>query len=447
VTESSSSDRDALEVAWGRAVSLAMEHVHARIGAVVLEVARKLVGIGRPEAAAEVLVSIDEFQKAIDTLIQAKRWAKAKELARSDAPHLLNQVLSAEQADSNVVIDDWKVEDKIKAHLDRNEWNQVYELVTPQGEEALSKYASMHAALLVNESKYREALAALLKYGLHVVPANFPVFKRLAQRLLCYIPTDAERAQNEHPEAEIYTGLREMLFKLVSELSVFDPQGKDTQDFERLLWIAHLSAQKIDHESKGLGLLAARTATSLLRYTMDLPVDKAFYDAGMACRSEGGPVLTNVAFVFLNRFVDLTDAMASGDEGAAGQDIDNSDFLETDIPNPAQVTIPAGQFYPSDTKDEARDWVLDKAMSNEVNPQLPHRTCDKCAKPTYEAALECHQCHATSTPCCVTGYPVAKKDKTKCKSCSKEANKSDWNKFTAKAKCCPWCGNAAAPVF
>jgi len=449
VSEQSSNDRDGLEAAWGRAVSLAMEHVHPRIQDVVLEVARKLQAIGRPEAAAEVLISIDEFQKAIDVLIQAKRWAKAKDLARSDAPHLLNQVLAAEQADSAVVIDDWKVEDKIKAHLDRNEWEKVYELVTPQGEEALSKYASMHAALLLNESKYQEALKVLLKYGLHVVPANFPVFKRLSQKLLSHIPSDAERAQSEHPEASIYTGLRDMLFKLVSELSVLDPQGRDTQDFERFLWITHLSSQKLDYESKGLGLLAARAATSLLRYTMDLPVDKAFYDAGMSCRSEGGPVLTNVAFVFLNRFVDLTDAMAAAEGGddSAGQDIDNSDFLETDIPNPAQVTIPAGQFYPADLKDEARDWVLDKAMSNEVNPQLPSRQCDKCNKSTYEAALECHHCHALATPCCVTGYPVAKKDRVKCKGCNKEANKSDWNKFTAKAKCCPWCGNAAAPLF
>ena len=537
VTESHAAggDLNGVEGAWERAVTLAMEHVHARIPEVVSLVAKRLVKVQRHDQAAELYVSVDDFKAAIDTYVAARMWFKAKELARSDAPHLLNHVLSAEQGESHAVIDDWKVEDKIKQHIDRGEWGQVYELVTPQGEEALSKYASMHAALLVNDSKYREALAVLLKYGLHVIPANFPVYKRLAARLLCWVPGSHERSQSAHPELEVYTGLRELLFKLVSELAILDPQGRDTADFEKTLLIVHLCALKLSCDgsassgsaassssASGLGGVASKIATSLLRYTMDLPVDKAFYDAGMACRSERQ---NNQAFVFLNRFVDLTDAMADPEDAA---DIDNSDFLETDIPNPVQVPIPEAAFYPKDVKDEAKEWVIEKAMSNEVNPQLPSRMCDKCTKPTYEAALECHNCHAVSTPCIVTGYPVLKKEKIKCKSCNKEANKSDWNKsehnntlththsrsplpplsisfppptlgssplifvgaefqarpdsllfccplhlhptvammrhgahscfsllvfvcfvfrYVGKTKCCPWCGNAASPIF
>lgn len=487
VSETHTSDRDALEGAWEKAVTVAMEHVHARIPEVVQTVSKRLVKIQRYDQAAELLVSVDDFKGAIDALIGGKRWFKAKDLARTDAPHLLNVVLAAEQGESAVVIDDWKVEDKIRQHIDRNEWTAVYELVTPQGEEALAKYASMHASLLVNDNKYRDALNTLVRYGLHVVPANFPVYKRIAAKLLCYIPRADERAASEHPEQEIYHGLREVLFKLVSELGVLDPAGRDTAEFDKLLLITHLASLKLDCDAKDLGGLAAKIATALLRYTMDIPVDKAFYDAGTACRDQHQ---LNAAFVFLNRYVDLTDAMADPDAG----DIDNSDFLETDIPDPTRVPIPEAQYYPADARDEAKEWVIDKAMSNDVNPQLGSRNCDKCNKSTYDAALECHHCHTACTPCIVTGYPVLRKEKVKCKSCNKDANKTDWNKsvhthsrcsaapangpalvcsphlllcslthllfssscalitsfscrFVGKTKCCPWCGNAASPIF
>ena len=423
IDQTHTSDLNSLEQAWEKAVTIAMEHVHPRINEVVNTVAKRLIKIQRFDQAAELYISIDDFKGAIDAYITGKRWAKAKELARTDAPQYLNMILSAEQGESQVVIDDWSVEDKIKQHIDRGEWDHVYEQVTPQGEDALAKYASMHASILVNEQKYREALDVLVKYGLNVIPANFPVFKRIASKLLNYIPSDRERGASQTPELDIYTGLRDMLFKLVSELQTLDPHGRDTAEFERLLFITHLAALKCVCDEKDLKGLAAKIATSLLRYTMDIPVDKAFYDAGQAQKDEHN---FGVAFVFLNRFVDLTDAMSDPDS----PDIDNSDFLETDIPNPTRVPIPEAQYYSQELKDEAREWVLEKAMSNDMNPQLPSRSCEKCSKQTYEAAIECHSCHHQSTPCIVTGYPITKKEKVKCpnKSCGKEANKIDWNK-------------------
>jgi intraflagellar transport protein 172 len=422
INETATSDVNQLEKAWERAVTIAMEHLPARIGEVVNTVAKRLIKVKRYDQAAELYTSIDDFKQAIDAYIAGKLWAKAKDLARTDAPEHMTRILNAEQGENKEhVLEDWKEEDKIKQYIDRNEWQKVYELVTPHGEETLAKYASMHAALLVNENKFKEALGILVKYGLNVIPANFPVFKRVAQRILCKVPSDAERSQSRHPELEWYNQLREMLFKLVSELETLDPQGKETQEFAKYLFVTHLCSLKFTCDEKELKGLSAKIATSLLRYTMDVPVDKAFYDAGQACREQGQ---LNMAFVFLNRFVDLTDAMADPDAG----DIDNTDFMETDIPNPIKVPIPEAQYYPQDLKDEAKEWVLEKAMSNEVNPELPTRNCEKCGKSTYDAGVECHSCHHTSTPCIVTGYPVTKKEKVKCKSCQKDANKTDWNK-------------------
>ena len=54
-------------------------------------------------------------------------------------------------------------------------------------------------------------------------------------------------------------------------------------------------------------------------------VAQAFYEAGMACRAMGWE---NMAFVFLNRFLDLCEAI----EERSLDLLDNSDFVHTDIP-------------------------------------------------------------------------------------------------------------------
>lgn len=72
-----------------------------------------------------------------------------------------------------------------------------------------------------------------------------------------------------------------------------------------------------------------------------LQPDKVFYEAGMACKVVGGqfsPIslpglqevggeYTNMAFVFLNQYLDIVDAIEEGDTGV----VDNSIFEGTGI--------------------------------------------------------------------------------------------------------------------
>ena len=67
--------------------------------------------------------------------------------------------------------------------------------------------------------------------------------------------------------------------------------------------------------------------TSVLRYVGIVPADRAFFEAGLAWKDAGRP---NMAFVLLNRFLDLCDAMDDPDSSAAV--LENSDFADTDIP-------------------------------------------------------------------------------------------------------------------
>ena len=64
---------------------------------------------------------------------------------------------------------------------------------------------------------------------------------------------------------------------------------------------------------------------ALLRHSDVLPADKTFYEAGVAARDVGWD---NMAFVFLNRYLDLYEAI----EENSLEMLDNTDFMQTDIP-------------------------------------------------------------------------------------------------------------------
>ena len=57
----------------------------------------------------------------------------------------------------------------------------------------------------------------------------------------------------------------------------------------------------------------------------EIPADRAFFQAGVACRDAGD---ANHAFVFLNRYLDITEAMDEGDVDSRG--LDDVDF-ETEV--------------------------------------------------------------------------------------------------------------------
>ena len=70
-------------------------------------------------------------------------------------------------------------------------------------------------------------------------------------------------------------------------------------ELEELLMTVHY--QHIYYQAKSFGLkdIMAKCAITLLKYPNIIPHDKAFYQAGMACKDLG---ITNLAFVLLNRY-------------------------------------------------------------------------------------------------------------------------------------------------
>lgn len=74
---------------------------------------------------------------------------------------------------------------------------------------------------------------------------------------------------------------------------------------------------------------------------------QAFYEAGLAWYEAGKK---NMAFVMLNRFLDLSDAMDEPDSSAAV--IENADFADTDIPY--DFNIPDRPYANEAQREEVR---------------------------------------------------------------------------------------------
>lgn len=105
-----------------------------------------------------------------------------------------------------------------------------------------------------------------------------------------------------------------------------------------------MQAKSLEHHAK--------ISISLLRYVGDLPADKLFHQAGMACKDMGWQ---NLAFVFLNRYLDLSEAIEDGERTSGG--LDNSDFQGTEIPY--DYALPMQQFLDEDQREE----VIARAQS------------------------------------------------------------------------------------
>jgi intraflagellar transport protein 172 len=95
--------------------------------------------------------------------------------------------------------------------------------------------------------------------------------------------------------------------------------------------------QHMLYASKSLGLkdITAKCAITLLKYPDVVPQDKGFYQAGQACKDQGN---TNFAFMLLNRYVDLAEAIDSQDASF----LDNGDYHDTDAV-PLQASLPQTQ--------------------------------------------------------------------------------------------------------
>jgi len=369
VTADRTKNHDLIEEMWENAVKLAMNHVPARIAEVVSTVSKRLIDIKRYAQAAELYEGIDAHREAIDVYIAGGMWDQARGLARSAMPAYAKQVEEAykrhltESGQAVELVQGGNVTEGIEAYAQQGDWDRCLELAQQQGPHMLLKYTTLHGAFKIQQNDFLGAATLFAKYGASTQNANLQMYRRVARELLGSSEAGGEiLSSGVRASGAPMLQLRMMLQKVVTGLG----QAADDatfEEFERLLWIAHLSAAMSIAGERGASDARKKIAVSLLRYLREVPADKAFYEAGMACKALNE---LNMAFVFLNRYLDITEAVE--DHEPSSTVLDNSDFADTQIP--FDFPLPEKQYLADAEREKVRDYVLELSMNASVQQSL-----------------------------------------------------------------------------
>eukprot|EP00929_Paragymnodinium_shiwhaense_P046199 TRINITY_DN2351_c0_g1_i1.p1 TRINITY_DN2351_c0_g1~~TRINITY_DN2351_c0_g1_i1.p1 ORF type:complete len:1763 (+),score=565.99 TRINITY_DN2351_c0_g1_i1:153-5441(+) len=437
VTDSMCNNTDRLEEIWENAVRISMKSAPERYNDIVAVVAKRLQMLSRFEAAADLYESVEHFREAVNCFIAGELWERAKRLAKDQCPDMVRLVeeryketLMNKGDGEELIRKTGDVDSALDMYARNGDWAKCLQLAEKQSPAMLPHYLVQYCKILANKEDIFTACQQLVRFGPPTEPANFQLYKVIAGDLLA------------RPDASGPQLLRDMFFRLLNSTGASVPatpkmltedRSPQAVEFHRALLTAHLQTVRIRlHEQKQGADLCAKISVALCRYCAEFPVDRAFYEAGLACKAANN---INMSFFFFNRFLDIADAIEDPENAA----IDNTDFMDTDIPSPYDLDMPETAYVDNSVVEEIRDWVLGWSMDKSVQQKMDTRQCDKCRAEIYTGCLCCPKCQHKHEPCVVTGYPVLQRTKVNCSNCKASANRDDWNNWRQIFKTCPWC--------
>ncbi len=151
-------------------------------------------------------------------------------------------------------------------------------------------------------------------------------------------------------------------------------------EFERFLRLFHyMVISKVCQNVAGLEVVATKASVSLLRYADLIPADRAFYEAGTNAKVANSKINVffhlkifkqtvgwdNLAFVLLNRFLDIADMIEENGDSADATLLDNTDFEQTDVPYD-KLCIPVRPCVNGVLKEQAKEWVLAISLDQRI---------------------------------------------------------------------------------
>lgn len=314
-----------LEDIWERAIEVARAFVPNRHVEVALEVSRRLVDIKREESAADVLFEVGRHEEAINICIDGKKYEKAKALAQGN-PSLRRRVDEAYQRhlvvreDTKELVDLGHSEVALDVLAKRGDWERLWEVAAKEqmGGNALGKYVIMRVEevkllqfskfvfsfsnylLLLKQLMHKntaadldEAVKTLNKRNGPTTEAAVGTYRRLVTRLLS---RSAKEETGEH--TAVISMLRDILYRLANQYRSQPIDRRLNAEMLEMLMATHYQNMLYSAKAMGLKEIAAKCSITLLKYPNLVPHDKAFYQAGMACREQGN---TNLSFLLLNR--------------------------------------------------------------------------------------------------------------------------------------------------
>uniref|UniRef100_A0A0G4FWR3 Uncharacterized protein n=1 Tax=Chromera velia CCMP2878 TaxID=1169474 RepID=A0A0G4FWR3_9ALVE len=447
-----------LEDAMDRAVRLAAQNAKESYPDVAGAAAERLRSAELYLAAAPLFEHAQKHREAVECLAAAEKWSEAISLAQRH-PRTRELVPRLEEAqrqslvgrnDERGLLESGNALAVLDLLARQGEWARCLETAKKQAPQKLPHYALQNVKALMKAKDNIGAAAVLLQYELPMSRDNqtAELCSLLARELLA-LPSNVAKGASAKPETggrDAYGLCRDALIHLLDPHAgpgsfgagpLRDRSVPLVMAFGKSIWTAHLLHTRLRCEEAQMGSLSTKQAIALLRYCTEFPVDRAFFDAGMVCKREGW---MDMAFLFLNRFLDIADAIEDPDTAQ----IDNADFKDTDIPSPFEVELPESNAIDKETREQTKNLVLNWGVDSSVSDAKERTSrCDNCGEEVYEAACTCPVCKHESDPCIVTGFPVKKQTRMECRSCGSAANSPDWNVFVRSTGQCPWCGSQA----
>lgn len=417
----SDADAETVEKSLVRAAEICNQFL---VGEEAQEIARQLgpmlAQLNQVGPAAQLYLAAELPKEAVDVFIQAEQWSKARRLAKEVDPQLVAYV---EREQRNRLKNEGNVEQladiDITGALDllaeQGQWTRCIEKAKQHGGAVMQKYLALYAAQMIREGDPAAALNLYSHYGAPANPQNFNIYHRIA--------VDCFGFREPAASSTIWRDLRNLLYTVYTGIkgNAAEVGTEDLDRFENLLLIAHYyTTRAACRQVPALNGIAVKISIALLRYTETVPVDKAFFEAGMDLRSVGRD---SEAFVLLNHYLDVCEAI---DEGA-GALIDHSDLAATDFP--ASVPIPEYLHLKNELSlhEEVREWVLAISMDQKVDQTLPVDD-----RNLYESSLG-----LSEQPCVISGYPVAGRQPVTFQRSSRLSNRDAWSKVAISAKMAP----------
>eukprot|EP00595_Chromulina_sp_UTEXLB2642_P000435 CAMPEP_0196761570 /NCGR_PEP_ID=MMETSP1095-20130614/859_1 /TAXON_ID=96789 ORGANISM="Chromulina nebulosa, Strain UTEXLB2642" /NCGR_SAMPLE_ID=MMETSP1095 /ASSEMBLY_ACC=CAM_ASM_000446 /LENGTH=1006 /DNA_ID=CAMNT_0042111301 /DNA_START=2197 /DNA_END=5217 /DNA_ORIENTATION=+ len=424
-------------IVYDRALELARSYLPNRFVDIGIEISKKLIEIHYEEQAADVLFDVGRQDEAITVCLTYGKFEKAKALSQGN-PVLRSRVDEAYQSfitskgDAKGLVDIGKADVALDVLAKRGDWDKLWEVAAKErlSSVTIGKYVIMRIEELLKGtvSQVDEAVRTLQKRSGPISPSALVTYKRLVNTVLS---RSLDKENNNY--LPTISSLKETLFRLTNQFKAQEKQ-LDKQllgDMEELLMATHYMYMYLTTKSLNLLDIAAKCSITLLKYPFVIPQDKAFYLAGAAARAVGN---TNLAFMLLNRYVDITEAMDTNDTSF----LDNSEYNIIDGV-PLNGPLPPSHYISDeDIREEERTWVLSIVTDSSIEQKFPRR--EQTRNTLYEGLY-----HYDRPACIVTGYPIHPADLLDIN--NSVANRKDWNTLVSKIKIDPWTGQSQNPIY
>ncbi|KAG5505749.1 hypothetical protein JKF63_05085 [Porcisia hertigi] len=434
---------------WVRAVKVAQKHARGLLKDVLRSATDKLKAAQRYVEAGKCLEDCEDYKAAINMYVQARKFDMAETLAKRVSPELENFVKRAIVQDSisggsikdAKVVEEMDPEAAMKAYITKADFANALRMAAQKSQEEVQYVAGLQVQHLLRQGDAVQCLEALSKNMMDADDFRFyETWMSLAQKVIPLLPgVDAV--------VSLLQPLHDGLVKVVDSMTRCGQKSEDIAKATALTAVVHIYFMSHKMETElNMPEFAVQLMLGLPRWIPHVAPDKAFYDAGMAAKRSGLEGMQDVAFIYMNRALDITERIEDGDNDSSG--IDNADFDATDFPK--VYRLPKGPTVPAQAIEEVNNWVLTVSIDNTSASEdrtLPMVNDPESGKPMFAGSVKSPHSGKVFPTCAVTGYPIIGGGLTKCSQCQRPANQADWNKFVLAAKRCPWCSAAASPNF